>query len=308
MTEAQRIQNLQVPVGPIDVVLDTDAYNEIDDQLALAYLLRSEKATVKALYAAPFFNERSTSPADGMEKSEAEIRKILTLAERDDLQSVVFSGSRTYMPDENTPVDSPAARDLARRAAEYTTAHPLYVVAIGAITNIASALRMNPDIADRIVMVWLGGHAQHWPDTMEFNMKQDVAAARVVFGCGAPLIQLPCMGCVDAFAISGAELQHWMLRKNQLCDYLVKNTTEAAEAYAKGRPWSRVIWDVTAVGWLMNDGEKLMQVRILPAPIPEYDHHYGFDPRRHSMGYVWHINRDALFRDLLHKLGAIDEK
>ena len=121
MTEAQRIQNLQVPVGPIDVVLDTDAYNEIDDQFALAYLLRSEKATVKALYAAPFFNERSTSPADGMEKSEAEIRKILTLAERDDLQSVVFSGSRTYMPDENTPVDSPAARDLARRAAEYTT-------------------------------------------------------------------------------------------------------------------------------------------------------------------------------------------
>ena len=41
MTAEQRIKNLSVPTGPIDVVLDTDTYNEIDDQFALAYLLRS---------------------------------------------------------------------------------------------------------------------------------------------------------------------------------------------------------------------------------------------------------------------------
>lgn len=307
MTEAQRIQNLQVPGAHIDVVLDTDAYNEIDDQFALGYLLGAKKATVKALYAAPFLNARSDSPADGMRKSAAEIRKILTLAGRDDLQSVVFFGSESYMLDEETPVESQAARDLASRSATYTPEHPLYVVAIGAITNVASALRMNPEIADRVVIVWLGGHASHWPDTAEFNMKQDVAAARVVFACGAPVIQLPCMGVVDAFTISGTELQYWMIGKNPLCDYLAKNTIQEAESYAKGRPWTRVIWDVTAVGWLLNDADRLMKMRVVPSPIPEYDHHYGFDPRRHSAGVVWHIERDALFRDMLSKLGAIDE-
>ena len=68
------MKNLQVPKGKIDVVLDTDTYNEIDDQFALVYLLRSpEKLNLKAIYAAPYFNDRSTSPEDGMEKSYEEI-------------------------------------------------------------------------------------------------------------------------------------------------------------------------------------------------------------------------------------------
>lgn len=308
MTEEMRMRNLRVPQGKIDAVLDTDAYNEIDDQFALAYMLRAEeKITVKALYAAPFFNARSTSPADGMIKSEAEIRKVLTLAGRDDLQDVVFRGSERYLPDEQTPVESAAAHHLVTLSASYSAERPLYVVAIGAITNIASALRMDPSMAERIVLVWLGGHAVHMDHTAEFNMKQDVAAARVVFGCGVPLVQLPCGGVVDHFTISGPELEYWMKGKNPLCDYLARNTIQEAERYAKGRPWTRVIWDVTAVGWLLNDEDRLMTGRIIPAPIPEYDHHYGFDPRRHWMVSVSEIHRDALMADLLKRLGALDE-
>lgn len=59
-------KNLQVPSGRVDVVLDTDAYNEIDDQFAISYMLRSkEKLNVKAIYAAPFLNQHSESPKDG---------------------------------------------------------------------------------------------------------------------------------------------------------------------------------------------------------------------------------------------------
>ena len=68
MTDLLRIKNLSVPQGMVDVVLDSDAYNEIDDQFAISYLLKSkEKLNTKAIYAAPFLNERSVSPADGME-------------------------------------------------------------------------------------------------------------------------------------------------------------------------------------------------------------------------------------------------
>lgn len=303
MTQAQLLKNLQVPEGPVDVLLDTDAYNEIDDQFALAYLLRSgDKLRVRALCAAPFFNENSTSPEDGMERSFEEILHLLRLAGRQDLESMVFEGSRTYLPDERTPVDSPAARELRRLAETYSPEKPLYVVAIGAITNVASALLMAPHIADNIVIVWLGGHALSWPDTREFNMQQDVAAARVVFGCGAPLVQLPCGGVVEHFAASGPELTYWLQGKNALCDYLLTHTVEAAESYAAGRVWSRVIWDVTAVGWLLNDRERFMQSRLTPAPIPQYDHHYATDFRRHPIAYVWHIHRDALMQDLFQKL------
>ena len=74
MTQAQFLKNLEVPSGKVDVILDTDAYNEIDDQFAIAYMLRSEdKINVKAICAAPFFNIMSDSPADGMEKSYDEL-------------------------------------------------------------------------------------------------------------------------------------------------------------------------------------------------------------------------------------------
>lgn len=303
MTHEQLLKNLQVPAGPIDVVLDTDTYNEIDDQFALSYLLRSgEKLTVKALCAAPFFNDNSTSPEDGMERSYREIFNLLHLAEREDLNPIVFEGSRTYLPDERTPVDSPAARELVRLAKDYSPEKPLYVVAIGAITNVASALLMDPAIKDNIVIVWLGGHALEWPETGEFNLMQDVAAARVVFGCGAPVVQLPCMGVVDHFYATGPELRYWLGGKNALCDYLVAHTEEAANAYAAGKVWSRVIWDVTAVGWLLNDGNRLMEGRIIPAPLPQYDNHYSIDFTRHPSCYVWCIHRDALMQDLVEKL------
>ena len=78
MTEAQRLQNLTVPNGPVDVVLDTDAFNEIDDQYAIAYLLKSgDKLNTKAIYAAPFLNSKVSTVEEGIEKSYAEILNIL---------------------------------------------------------------------------------------------------------------------------------------------------------------------------------------------------------------------------------------
>ena len=72
------LRRLEKPKGRVGVILDTDTYNEIDDQFALSYMLRSpEKLNVKAIYAAPFHNEKSNGPADGMEKSYQEILNIL---------------------------------------------------------------------------------------------------------------------------------------------------------------------------------------------------------------------------------------
>lgn len=96
------LRRLTKPKGKIDVVLDTDTYNELDDQFALSYMMKnSDKLNVKALYAAPFLNDKSVSPKDGMEKSYDEILKLLTLLKREDLKAVTFKGSETYLTDED---------------------------------------------------------------------------------------------------------------------------------------------------------------------------------------------------------------
>lgn len=300
MTNEQRIKNLLVPQGSVDVVLDTDAYNEIDDQFAISYLLKwKEKLNTKAIYAAPFLNSNSVSPKDGMEKSYDEIFKLLSLL---DEKVDVFKGSEKYLDNENTPVISYAAQDLAERVKNYSPQNPLYVVAIGAITNIASAILLNPEVAQNSVVIWLGGHALHYHHTKEFNMYQDVAAARVVMQSGVPFVQLPCMGVVSNFTVSKPELEFWLKGKNPLADYLAENTLKQADSYAKGTAWTRVIWDVTAVAWLLNDSERFMESRIIPTPIPTYDNLYATDFNSYPMRYVYNIKRDALMTDLFRKL------
>ena len=296
LTDSQRLRMLERPTGLVDLVLDTDAYNEIDDQYAIAYAIRAtDRLNLLALYAAPFFNAHSASAEDGMEKSYDEILNLLKLT---GTEYPVHRGSPVYLPDEKTPVDSPAARDLVERAKAYSPEKPLYVVAIGAITNVASALLMEPAIADNIVVVWLGGHALEWPENAEFNIKQDVAAARVVFGSGAPLVMLPCCGVVSSFTTTGPELDYWLRGKNDLSNYLVQHTVDEVNTYAKGRVWSRVIWDVTTIGWLLNDDNRFMDDKLIPTPIPEYDHHWAIDPTRPLCKYVYHIKRDPLMADL----------
>ena len=234
-----------------------------------------------------------------MEKSYDEIFKLLSLL---DEKIDVFKGSEMYLENENTPVISPAAQDLAERVKNYSPENPLYVVSIGAITNIASAILLNPEVAKNSVVIWLGGHALHYHHTKEFNMYQDVAAARVVMQSGVPFVQLPCIGVVSNFTVSKPELEFWLKGKNPLADYLAENTIKDEDSYAMGTAWTRVIWDVTAVAWLLNDTDKFMESRIIPTPIPTYDNFYAKDYNGHPMRYVYNIKRDALMTDLFRKL------
>ena len=305
MDQEKLLKRLQKPTGIVEVVIDTDTYNEIDDQFALSYLIRSkDRLRLKAIYAAPFSNDKAATPKEGMEKSYEEIRHILTLIGKPEYMEMTYKGSESYLSDETHPVISEAAEDLVRRAMAQPDDRPLYVVAIGAITNVASALLIEPEIREKIVLIWLGGHAHNWKDTKEFNMAQDIAAARVVFNCQVPLVQLPCMGVVSEFSTTEPELRYWLKGKNKLCDYLVENTVTEARIYAQASCWSRVIWDVTAVAWLLD--EKFMEERLERSPIPQYDAHYSFEPDRHFIKYVYHINRDCLFEDLFTKLAKND--
>ncbi|MCL2361059.1 MAG: nucleoside hydrolase [Defluviitaleaceae bacterium] len=296
MTPENLLSRLQYPTGKVNAILDTDTYNEIDDQYALAYFLKSsEKINPLAVYAAPFSKPEFPTPALGMERSYEEILNIMNLCNRPDVTA--YRGSINYLPDEKTPVDSPAARDLITRA--MSSREPLYVLAIGAITNVASAILLEPEIINKIVVVWLGGHAHYWPPWGEYNMAQDVAAGRVIFGCGVPLVQLPCMGVVSHLSTTEPELKHHLKGTSPLGDYLYDITCREAIKDGGNLAWSRVIWDISVVAWLLGD---MVLDTLTPAPIPSYDQGYIHHPDRHLMKVAYHVNRDRIFLDLYTKL------
>lgn len=275
--------------------MDTDTYNEIDDQFAVVYaLLSPERIQVDAYYAAPFYNELSSGPEDGMEKSYEELRKILHFMDRD---IPVYRGSKAYLSAPDVPVESDAARNLVERAMAASPEDPLYVVAIGAITNVASALLMEPRIIRNIVVVWLGGHALHWNDTKEFNLHQDLHASRILFDSGVPLVLIPCMGVASHLSTSLSEIRAYVKGRGPIGDYLYETYLNCIKDH---RGMTRVIWDLSAIGFLVD--ERWLPSMLVHSPRISDDYRWSFDTSRHFIRYVSFIHRDPLFRDLFDKL------
>lgn len=287
---------IQASKGKVRMVLDTDTFNEVDDQFALAYALRSpESMTVEAVYAAPFLNERAESPEDGMEKSYNEILKIMKLLKVPH-EGCVYRGSRNYLVDGQTPQESEAARDLVKRAM-LCKDEPLYVVAIAAITNVASAILMEPRIIEKIVVVWLGGNELDYPHTKEFNLMQDINASRLIFDCGVPLIHIPCNRVTTHLITTVPELEYYLKGKSEIGTYLteiVSNYKDVAFA------WSKVIWDIVTIAWLVNPD--WVSTSIVHSPILTEQMTWSVDLQRHFISTANAVDRDKIFGDLFKKL------
>jgi inosine-uridine nucleoside N-ribohydrolase len=291
------IKRLASRPGKIRMALDTDTYNEVDDQFALVYALCSpEKIKVEAVYAAPFHNDRSIDAGDGMEKSYSEIVRLLKVMGISH-ENFVFKGSGEFMRGINQPVDSDAARDLIKKAMESGDDDPLYVAAIAAITNVASAILIEPKIVNKIVVVWLGGQPLHWHNAMEFNLQGDLKASQVIFDSGVPLIQIPCMGVASHLLTSVPELERYLMGKNRICDALV----ELFKSYNSDHfAWAKEIWDISAIAYLINSD--WVPSSLVHSPILTDNYTYSFDKRRHFIRAATQVDRNAIFKDMFRKI------
>jgi purine nucleosidase len=298
ISEGQRIKMLESPGSrPVRMVFDTDTYNEIDDQFALVYALISPELDVEAVYAAPFRNTRSRGPKDGMEKSYEEILRILGKLDRS-AEGFAFKGSTSYLTNLKKPERSPAALDLVRRAKKSSPDDPLYVVAVGAITNVSNAILIDPSIIKNIVVVWLGGNGHNWPHQREFNFGQDLNASRLIFDSGVPFVQCPCRPVVTHFTTTVPEIERYVGGRGPIGDYLL----DIFKAYRKDHfGWSKVLWDMTAVAWVINDS--WLPSNLVHSPIVTDNHTLSFDNSRHMIRTVYFVNRDPIFRDFFKKLG-----
>jgi len=292
---AEQLERLQPPNGKVNVVLDTDTYNEIDDQFAVVYaLLSPEQMNVQAIYAAPFLNKRSTSAGEGMEKSYEEILRLLDKMGKSP-DNFVFRGSDAFLQSHDQPIESDAAKDLIKKANASET--PLYVLTVGAPTNVASAILMEPEIINKIVVVWLGGKDLHWRTAREFNLQQDVLSSQVLFDSGVPLIQLPTNPVTSHLLTSVPEVEHYLKGQGAIGDYLLEIFKDYHhDHYA----WSKVIWDISAVAYVINPNWFATEIRH--APILTDQVTYSFDNTRHFYRVATALNRDRIFGDMFRKI------
>ena len=300
MDHASIVRMLEPPTGPCDVVIDTDTYNEVDDQFAIVQALLSDKLNVEAIYAAPFDsprNTRSSGPGDGMEKSFDEIVRVLEkMPSR--YEGAVLKGSTEWMTAPDGPVDNPAMEDLVA-AAMRDREGPLYVLTIGAVTNVASAIVAEPRIKDRIVVVALGGTTHHYTDYEDLNFCEDLVATRVIFDSGVPLVHVPGWNVSELMMATEPEMARYVKGRGEIGDYLYEIYCEyVPDEPGRGKP----LWDMTVIGYVLNPD--WTRHRLTPSPIFNEDLRYSFDWRRHPVRVLEWIDRSAMMGDFFEKLEA----
>jgi hypothetical protein len=301
ISESLRLARLAPAVGRLRMVLDSDTYNEIDDQFALVQVLLSpDRLNLEAIYATPFHNARSDSPGHGMELSYHEILRVLARMGVSDT-GLVHRGVTEFVGFAKEARKSEAVDDLISRARTGESNQPLYVLAIGALSNVASAILQAPDIIDRIIIVWMGGNGPDWPRHFDqrgdFNLKQDIGAAQVVLDSGVPLVYIAAMPVASNLHCSVPEIEKYVEPHGAIGAFLAMRFKEYSNNHVG---WSKRIWDMAPAGWMLNSD--WAPSSLMPTPMMSDAMEWNMQADRHLMRYVGYVDRDPIMRDFFAKL------
>ena len=326
-----REARLELPTTPPRVILDTDTGNEIDDQFALAYALLSPALEVVGVHSAPyaFGGELLSSPyftseldarfleaeiAERFGVSPEEVPELIrprssVRAARDAAQEIVDlcgsdlevqMGSQAFVDLEAEPRESEATRHLI----EESFAAPLTVVAMGAITNVAEALRIDPTLALRITVVWVSAYPLTWDGpNASYNLAQDVDAFRVVLESGVPFIYVPGFRVAEELRTNLGEMQSGVAGDSPL-------RTELFDLY-EGHGFrddhfarSKVLWDMAAVAVLALPGSTAS--RVVRTPRLDEELIWAPDGDGLPMREVTDLHRDSIFADFFAVLDGYE--
>jgi purine nucleosidase len=179
------IPALPPPGQSLHIIIDTDTANEIDDLYAIALALRApDRFRIEGFIATHF---AQIAGRDSIDESYELLQELLDVAGTDDQFKVVGGGDPIPYLDE--PSDSDGVRLIIERAHNGGEDDPLWVVGLGAATNLASALLLDPSILPKVRYVFHARSEWSWPQRSEqFNVGGDVRAARYLLESGVPLV------------------------------------------------------------------------------------------------------------------------
>ena len=254
------------------VIINTDAKNEADDQFAIVHALLSPTLDVRGLIAAHFGTRRNQR---SMAESREEIELLLRLMDLTG-KVTVADGAASGLVDEQTPQDSPGARLIIAESLEASADDPLFVAFLGPLTDMASAILLDPEIVGRdVIVIWIGGTgyggvAASYPG-IEFNLSNDIPAANVVFDSGITIWQVP-SNVYSMVSVGYAELDEKIGGAGPLGEYLIRQLHEWNATYHPEPIESRSLGDSPAISLMLFPRGGTF--RTIPAPRFGAEGHY----------------------------------
>lgn len=287
------------------VILDTDTKNEADDQFAVTHALLTPMFDIRGIIASHFGHDRIE---DSMEASWEELQRVLHYSGFEGKVKAV-KGAPTMLRRRCAghfgglvPIDCEGSRLIIEEAMAVPDGERLYIGVLGPLTNVASALLMEPRIEHKIVVVWNGGN--NYPSGgPEFNLVNDIEAANYLMQSEVEIWQIP----TKTYAVprvSLAEMQYKVQPCGEIGDYLFRQTLEFFDLMKDSKGWpvpeSLDICDETIIGLLMEEHKYCY--RYVQAPYINSEMYYHESPANRPIRVYEEIDGRYILEDLFCKL------
>lgn len=266
-----------------NVILDTDIGNSWDDQFALVYLLKNENLfNIKAITIEPFKHIENESIIDNQEVSYNEIVTISKLLNKE-IENIIYRFSN------NEAIEK--IIEIANKNDK------TYILAIGGLSNISLAINKNPDIINKIEIIWLGGNSFVYGNNMEFNFMQDTKATLNVVNSKVDMTIIPARNVAIDLMIKKEELVKRLDMNKKISQYLCERFVNDSYYGIKSE---RVIWDISVIAYLINKNWfKTQEIKGLGL---SNDLKYYIDSNKTTKKIVEKLDYNKIYDDLFKTL------
>ncbi|MDU4246532.1 MAG: nucleoside hydrolase [Thomasclavelia ramosa] len=281
-------------INKIRIIICSDAKNEADDQYALVHAMLTNKFIIKGLVAGHFRDHWTNH------LSYAEMVKLAKLTNTYGEYPIVLGADQKLVNIKEYEVS--AGTRLIIEEALKEDSLPLYVLNIGALTDLAVALLEEPKITSKMTAIWVGG-GRYPKGSKECNLGNDLIAANYVFASELSLWQIP-SNVYKTTLVSLAQLKLRVAPMGKLGNYLYEQLITFMKTNAKEKSWINpecwVMGDSGAIGVLLEEQKSYYQEII--APIFDEEHHYIYNQKNRKIRVYQQLNNYFVIEDMLSKI------
>lgn len=241
------------------VIIDADTGNEVDDLYAIVRGLLEPSWNVIALNAAQW-QPAHWAVEQSMEESYRLNQVLLGYLKLGGTVKSYRGATNRLFDWGNLAQPSMASYQLIQEAHKMEGDKKLTVVTLGALTNIASALLMDPSISSKIAVYWLGTTYDFEENILrkrDFNCMMDPQALEEVLKSSAELHVIP-VNIASKMTFNYEETEQKLSGKHGVLDFLVDRWYQ----HLDGSRYERTIWDLTIIEAIIHP-EWVEEVKIM---------------------------------------------
>ncbi|HET7723089.1 MAG TPA: nucleoside hydrolase [Propionibacteriaceae bacterium] len=301
------------------VIIDNDFAGDPDDLYQVVHHLLSPSVDIRGIICShlpvhdPWYTDDSADQARRVMERLADVMRL-------DTTGLLVTGSNDSLASRTEPRRTGAAELIITEALRTDTDVPLVVVCGGGLTDLASAYLMEPSIAGRLLVIWIGGPEHEGLGLRpagitgpEYNLRIDITAAQVVLNDSPLPLWLVPRNMYRQCLVSDAELRLRVANRGELGAHLyeaIQRVRDLVESKGAGFGETYALGDsplvlLTALQSYFQPDPSSSDYVVRPCPEVGDDGEFAGGPGGRAVRVYTRVDTRLMFEDMFLKIDEL---